>query len=104
MDTTYNGWTNYETWNVNFWLDNDEYTQSYWEDATHESDSISELADRLKSEIEDAAPTANDSSMYADLLGAALSSINWYEIAEHYASDYGLAGSDEDEDEEDEEE
>ena len=23
-DTTYNGWTNYETWNVAFWLGNDE--------------------------------------------------------------------------------
>ena len=24
-DTTYNGWTNYETWNVALWLDNDRY-------------------------------------------------------------------------------
>ena len=28
IDTTYNGWTNYETWNAALWLDNDYFYYS----------------------------------------------------------------------------
>ena len=28
IDTTYNGWTNYETWNVALWLDNEYFYYS----------------------------------------------------------------------------
>jgi len=28
-DQTYNGWTNYETWTVVLWIDNDESIQDY---------------------------------------------------------------------------
>ena len=32
----YNGWSNYETWNVALWLDNDEGSYNYWQDRTRE--------------------------------------------------------------------
>jgi hypothetical protein len=43
------------------------------------------LADRLKEDFEENSPELT--GCYADLLSAALSEINWYEIAEHYISD-----------------
>jgi hypothetical protein len=94
MSEGYNGYTNYETWNVALWIDNDQGSQSYWEDVAQEvwNDSegtqyrtrdrvaVSELAGRLKSEHEDNAPSLEGT--YGDLLSAALGSVNWHEIAE----------------------
>lgn len=93
-DTRYNGWTNYETWNVKLWLDNDEGSYHYWQERAeywneHESTSTHwtqeqsarfNLADELEQEVKDAAPEMG-AGMYADLLGAALSEVDWHEIA-----------------------
>ena len=32
----YNGWTNYETWVANLWMDNDEGSQDYWRERATE--------------------------------------------------------------------
>jgi hypothetical protein len=99
-DKRYNGWTNYETWVVNLWLGNDEGSDSYWRETAQEVYDESEtersftraeratldLADRLKSEHEENMPELG-ASLWADLLGAAMSEVNWYEIAEHFISD-----------------
>lgn len=99
---TYNGWTNYETWVVNLWLDNEPGTHDYWlrvasyiyrheaKEQNHFSkmeDAVSILADKLKNDHEEAKDeilsSANlSASLWADLLGAALSEPNWHEIAE----------------------
>jgi hypothetical protein len=35
-EKTYNGWTNYETWLVKLWIDNDEGSYHYWTERARE--------------------------------------------------------------------
>ena len=91
MSDGYNGWTNYETWNVALWW-GESGMSGYWIGEAEEmleaddSDDVAvQLADRMKSETIDEMPTVT--GMYADLLKAALDEVNWREIAEHYVAD-----------------
>lgn len=93
---TYNGWKNYETWAVALWMDNEQGTaDAYRERAqkiyanaethypfTKEENAILAFSEALKEEYEENTPTST--GVYADLLNAALSEVNWYEIAKHY--------------------
>lgn len=94
----YNGWRNYETWAVALWIDNEQGSYSYSREMVSdaveshaldpntepgETVSVSDIADRLKDWIEESAPEM-EASLYSDLLNAALSEVDWYEIAENY--------------------
>jgi hypothetical protein len=100
-DQRYNGWTNYETWNVSLWLDNDEGSYTYVREradelkaeavaARDENESVDdptyELAEWLEEFVEETTPDLG-ASMFADLLGAALSEVDWREIAESVLSE-----------------
>ena len=84
--STYNGWTNYETWNVKLWLDNEEGSQREVARMARRSASAYDLGQALRDMVTEDAPDLG-ASMYADLLGAALSEVNWLEIAEAYRED-----------------
>ncbi len=105
-DTTYNGWTNWETWNVALHLDNDQGSQTYWKDRasnwlaisektelfTKEEQAAFDLSDEMKEELDtnmcEYFPELEKlSGFYLDLLNGALREVNWLEIAKHYISD-----------------
>ena len=72
-DTTYNGWTNYETWRVNLELfDGD---GEAWRHGS--SDGMREFAEQLIEE-------STDEGIGRAYAMAFLQDVNWQEIAEHY--------------------
>ncbi|KKL78181.1 hypothetical protein LCGC14_2027420 [marine sediment metagenome] len=88
-DTTYQGWTNYETWCVKLWLDNDQGTQELASEICkspeYDSHYQSGLALReIFPEVYTSVQTALDSEGPAsDLMRSALDATNWTEIAKN---------------------
>lgn len=95
--TEYNGWTNYETWNVKLWMDNEQDEYESWHDraaelrAEHGSRKASIiLAEQLEEHhghmagywLEGKVPCC-----YSDLLLASLRKVDWREIAESLLED-----------------
>lgn len=96
---SYNGWKNYETWNVALWISNEQGSQEYWQEAanlawadviacpdqrpscTPSESARLNLADSLRLEFQEANPLADQTSTWSDLLSAALSEVVWDEIA-----------------------
>jgi len=99
-DTTCNGWTNYETWLVNLWMDNEQGSQEFFREKAREIYDGDEpipdarltraevtrfrFADWLKEYHEENRPEMPTCGVYHDLLSGALSEVNWDEIARHY--------------------
>lgn len=100
----YNGWWNYETWVVKLWLDNEQSNSEYWNQATLEAwqtaeetpsavfrmtgtepfttaeRAVYQLEKQLQLEHEEALPELE--GFVAGLLNAAMSEVNWHEIAQ----------------------
>ncbi len=85
---TYNGWTNYETWLANMWLDEfNLYADEDFMEFVKENnryDVGQRILDHMESWIEQ---TTELEGFVADMFNAAFSEIDWYSIADHYISE-----------------
>lgn len=91
----YQGWSNYETWAVALWFYNDEGLRDMWSERAGEldkQDDVYTLADEMKNFVEENNPLGDEASFYADLMNAAISEVNFDEIANGYLEEYGLQG------------
>lgn len=100
--TTYNGWTNYETWVVALWINNEQWSQEtvlelvraeIENGAENPDDAVYEVAETLKQWVDDTYFTNLETDepivqgLAQDLLRAAVSEVDWFEIARSFIAD-----------------
>ena len=73
VDTTYNGWTNYQTWLVNLWL----------EEIIPYNDTPENVRYIIEDYIGESYLTPN-SGLLGDMVQHFLSEVNYHEIADNY--------------------
>ena len=98
-DTTYNGWTNKQTWNIN--LTYNEIFTSMCEDQTFgDLECLSDAFESIVDEIEFEGLKENSLAWMA--LGDYLNQVDWTKIAEHFAADFELFTEENEEENEEE--
>ena len=97
-DKKYNGWANYATWRINLEI----FDGREWEVSDLKRMDVSELADLLKDEAEQAITNYGElpEGLAYDYAMAFISDVDWYEIARSIREDYGLGDDAEEEEEE----
>ena len=85
-DTTYNGWTNYETWLANVWLGEADFTSEL---ASQRNLTLDDVAQNIEGMVELMTDEAREQAqgLGADLMQAAIGAININELARAYFSD-----------------
>ena len=81
--STYNGWTNKETWLVNLWI-GDSLTMDQEAGCEITAAYIEQVVDEMASALLDG-PDAN--GFMTDLFNCALCEIDYHELASHYEED-----------------
>ncbi len=96
MCKEYNGWSNYETWATNLWIQEgmlgepigiDEQAAQFAQNNDSDADTAThEMAGWLREQVEEEIGE-QEAGLAQDLLGAALGVVDWHEIARHYVED-----------------
>lgn len=82
--STYNGWSNRETWLAGLWLTSDEHLYRLLKEAVSLNMADFEQADWLEKQLRDQLDDeAGNASLWSDLLSTAFARINWVEVIEH---------------------
>jgi len=87
-DNKYNGWTNYETWNFNLWITNEESDHEYALEMAFDSEHKYELSKKLEEWACFMASDVLTSYEYThgfikDMVNSSIKTVNFYEVAEH---------------------
>jgi hypothetical protein len=80
IEKEYNGYTNYETWLVSLWIDNDECTCDLIHNIIRHSKDVYEASEELKEYVEENNPLADTANLFTDLLNSALSEVDYADI------------------------
>lgn len=84
MSTSYNGWTNYETWRVNLELFDNMELSAHQDKLDAYSLSL-ELQDYVQEMIDE---NACSNSIVTDYAHAFVANVNWLEISKHLKGEY----------------
>ena len=102
MSNKYNGWTNYETWNFNLWITNEESDYDFALEMAFDCQNEYELSKRLEEWVSDRADDCigNVGGFIVDMIYNSIKQVNFYEVAEHLWEDRQEAIREHDEEEE----
>ena len=85
MSNKYNGWTNYETWNFNLWITNEESDHEYVLEMAFDSEHEYELSKKLEEWVSDRADdcVGDVGGFIVDMIYSSIKEVNFYEVATH---------------------
>jgi hypothetical protein len=91
MKTNYNGWANYETWSVAVIIQNDEELWGYVVGLYNDTSTTYDLAQAIKEWVSEderfgVSKVTEGSNLASSLTQAAMEEVNWYNIADCFAT------------------